>query len=111
MRILAVFLSKHFRQLAKELQEQREITERLEIALRRTTERLHALEGDHEALSERLARVAGRLGGRPRNAKGRTVEPEGEQLDIEDIPKGDKQALRRALGVGVVKPTRPTNQE
>ena len=99
-----VFLPKQLRTILKIQDGHAETIERLEIAQRRQAISINALAGDLEALSERLARVAGRLGAEARDRKGRTrTKPEGAQLDIEDIPPGDKAALRRALGIGIVK--------
>lgn len=111
MRIWRAFLPKQLRALSQEQDLQRETIQRLEIALRQQALAIHALSGDLEALSERVARVSGRLGGKPRDAKGRTKEaPAGHQVDIEDIPQGDKAALRRALGIGLVR-SAPQQQE
>lgn len=104
MKIGAFFLPKQLRKVFRTLDQQAETIQRLEIAVRHQALAIHALSGDLEALSERVARVAGRLGAEARDRKGRTkAKPEGAQLDIEDIPPGDKAALRRALGIGIVK--------
>jgi hypothetical protein len=103
---LAKLVSPAVRRLARAHAEERERADRLEIAVRRLAMRQDAAAADLEKLSERIAAIGGRLGGRPRAA------PQGapEQLSIDQVPVGDKAALRRAMGVHLVKPS-TRNQE
>jgi len=96
---LALLRLRTSRELSHRLRLERERADRLEIETRRQGMRLDALAQDLTTLSERLSRVEGRrLGGRPVR-----VQEDG-QLPLADIPHGDKQALRRALGVVRVTP-------
>lgn len=67
------------------LKKHSETIHRLEIARTELSERLEVLEASHHRL---LKRYAGRNGGRP-------VSAPGDQLSLDEIPKGDKDALRR----------------
>lgn len=110
MRMAAWFRGLHIRyrhnaRLRREVLDAREKADRLEIAVRRQQLRLDELSGDLVRLSERLSKTEGRaLGGRPRRP---AVQ---DELPLDEIPRGDKKALRRALGVGVV-PIRKPDQE
>lgn len=63
---------------------------RLEIANRKLHERMELLESSQDRL---LARFKGDRGGRPRKTE------EQAPLPLEQVPFGDKAALRKALGV------------
>ncbi len=84
------------RTVRAQLAVQRETLDRLEIAVRRAQLARDELAQDLLRLSERLSRVEGRnlrgVTGRPQKAPGA-----GTQVDIEDIPPGDKRALREVL--------------
>lgn len=77
------------------LDELQEKIERLEIVTRRTRIALDELAGDVQGLSERLNGQLGRiLGGGP-GRRPRAQQGAPGQLALEDIPQGDKAALRR----------------
>lgn len=87
------FHSRKRDKLHGELLELSEIVQRLEIAQRKQKLALDELSGDVEKLSERLNGQLGRIlgGGAGRPPKARP----GDGETLEDIPKGDKAALRR----------------
>jgi len=74
------------------LEKHEETIERLVIAQRRQQLAIDALAEDLLRVSERLSkaegRAGGRLGGRPRKG------PSNGLLPLDDIPRGDKDALR-----------------
>lgn len=76
--------------------EMQETVDRLEIATRRQKVAHDALAADVEQLSERLNGQLGRIlgGGAGRPPKARQGAPAG-QLELGDIPTGDKAALRQ----------------
>ena len=92
---LALFRFNLLRALRAQLRAQREVIDRLEIQTRRAELATHELAQDLLRLSERLSRVEGR---NLRGQTGRPVKASREfQVDIEDIPVGDKRALREVL--------------
>lgn len=84
------YVPKIVRRLSKELQEERWQRERLETITRRQQLAINELAADVERLSDRLTATQGRLLG---GGKGRPARAQG-QLRIDDIPHGDKEALR-----------------
>jgi len=78
---------RYLRQYAQEREELHERQHRLEMRHRELTDRLDHLE---ELLERERNRRTGARGGRPAKS---------EQPSLEQIPHGDKVALRRALGV------------
>jgi hypothetical protein len=79
--------------------------DRLEIVVRRQQLRLDELATDLERLSDRITATQGRLlGGRPKKA---ATAPENDQLTLDAIPPGDKDALRRYYRLNP--PKKPTN--
>lgn len=81
-RLLARIVVAH---LGEMLKKHAESLHRLEIARTEFSERLEVLEASHHRM---LKRYAGRAGGRP-------VSVPGDSQSLDDIPKGDKDALRR----------------
>jgi hypothetical protein len=83
---------KNLRALTRTLKEQAETIDRLEIAQRRDRLKHNELATDLERLSDRLCAMQGRaLGG----GRGRPRKPNGQtELNLEEIPHGDKAALR-----------------
>lgn len=83
---------KSLRALTRTVKELSDGLDRLEIAQRRQALKLNELTTDLERLSDRLVQTQGRLlgggKGRPRKANGQT------ELALEEIPHGDKAALR-----------------
>ena len=67
-----------------------ERVQRLEIAARRLQTAQDELGSDYQHLEKRVNAIGGRLGGRPR---GRSAGVQGD-LDLRDIPHGDKAKLR-----------------
>jgi len=68
-----------------------ERVQRLEIAARRLVTAQDELSSDYQHLEKRVNAIGGRLGGRP--GKVRSAGVQGD-LDLRDIPHGDKAALR-----------------
>lgn len=81
---------RYIRAQQRHLQDLEERAHRLEIANRQLHERLELLESSQDRL---LARFKGDRGGRPRKDQEQTPLP------LSEVPFGDKQALRKALGV------------
>lgn len=89
------FTALHIREryIARQAEVQRDLHERvhrLEIRDRENREKIEALE---ERLERLRLRADGLRGGRPRRADDQ------QPLPLDQIPHGDKAALRRALGV------------
>lgn len=68
----------------------RQRVHRLEIALAELVDQVSTLQGQHLKLRKQFD---GSKGGRPRSGS------QNEVLSLDEIPHGDKAALRRALGV------------
>ena len=90
---LALSRFRSLRSVQRQLVQERERAQRLEITCRRIQLAHDELAQDLLRLSERLSRVEGR------NLGGRRAPPAeaSAQLPLSEIAPGDKQALRRAL--------------